>query len=305
MKKKLIVFILLVLLFIGFIAYRFMNLDHEANEGMLKIASSPNATVILNTTTVGKTPFENKVAVGEYLVKLIPEGTASEAATWQGKILINKNTLTYIDRELGTSDNTSAGVVFSISKMPNKPKLPDTGEIEVDSEPNGAIVYLDNDEKGISSLMMSDVPKGEHELSVSLPGYFRRSQKINVEAGFRMHAEFKLAIDPAYKKINDQPKEATDSANLTPTISVGPSGSLQGSPIPTTAALIQFYVIINDTPTGWLRVRESPSLNASETARVDPGVRFPVLETQSGWYKIEYKPNLTGWIAAQYAKKTE
>ena len=56
-----------------------------------------------------------------------------------------------------------------------------TGEIEVETEPTGAIVYLDNDDKGVAPLILTDVPSGTHELSVFLPGFSRRTQKINID----------------------------------------------------------------------------------------------------------------------------
>jgi hypothetical protein len=76
---------------------------------------------------IGKTPFEDKLKVGEYLLKLIPEGNATDTASWQGKINIYKNTLTFVNRELGSSDVTSAGEIFTAVKMKKKPSNPNYG----------------------------------------------------------------------------------------------------------------------------------------------------------------------------------
>jgi len=61
------------------------------------------------------------------------------------------------------------------------------------------------------------------------------------------------------------------------------------------------------TPTGFLRVRSEPSTAGEEVAQVDPGDRFPYLETDedTGWFKIEYEDGEEGWVSNQYAKKVE
>ncbi len=307
MKKKLALLAVMVLLFVIFIAVKFLVLDKQSTDGILKVLSSPSASVFLNNNAIGKTPYEDKVKEGEYMLKLIPEGTATETASWQGKMQIQRNTLSFVDRELGTSDLTSSGVIFTVTKMPTNPKSPDQGEISVESEPDGAIISLDNDEKGIAPLILSDIPHGDHEISVNSPGFFRRSQKVNVEPGFRINAQFKLAQDPAFKKVEElSPQEATASSKSTRSVTPTPinkSGKL--SPTPTTSKTVTsgLMIEVSETSTGWLRVRSEPTVNASESAKVLPGDSFKVLEEQSGWYKINYKDNLTGWISAQYAKK--
>lgn len=300
MKKKLIVLGGLFTAFAFFIAARFFILDKTSNEGILKVLSSPQSSVFLNNNAIGKTPFEDKAPTGEYMLKLIPEGAATETASWQGKVKIYKNALTYVDRELGTSELSSSGVIFSITKMTKKPISGSEGEISVETEPEGAIVYLDNDEKDIAPLLLKNVPEGEHELSVRAPGFFPRSQKVNVVGGFRINAIFKLALDPAFKKVELAENEATASA--TP----GPKANITAIPTPTTqTATSSAIIIITDTPTGWLRVRTQPSINASESAKVKPGDKFKVLDEKAGWYKINYEAKKEGWISARYTKKEE
>lgn len=297
MKNKLVFLLFLILLFGFGMAGKYFFLDQKSTQGELKILSSPVANIFLNDKTSGKTPYEDKIKPGDYILKLIPEGTATDAASWQGKITIYKNALTFVDRELGVSDLTSAGVIFTTSKMKEKPKKKDTGEVEVETEPTGAIVYLDNDEKGIASLILADVAKGEHELTVYSPGFFRRTQKINVEPDFRTTGKFKLALDQSQKKIEDVADEATESAELK---EKGQEGENDASK---SASTKKETVVVKSTPTGWLRVRAEPSISASESARVYPKDKFLLLEEKSGWYKIAYEKDKEGWISAQYADK--
>ncbi len=283
MKNKLVLLLILVILFLGFVFVRFFLLEKQNVYGRLKVITSPTASVFVDNLVIGKTPFEDKYKTGEYILKLIPEGTATDTASWQGKVKIYKNALTYVNRELGSSDITSAGEIFTTTKMDTSPKNANFGEIYVETEPQGAIINLDNDEKGVAPLILSDVVKGDHELSVFMPGFFRRTQKINVEPGYKVNAVFKLAIDQSQKRpspTKKKEKEASSSATSQSTT-----------------------ITINDTPTGWLRVREEPTINASESGRVEPGDKFDLLEEKEGWYKINYEDDKEGWVSAEYCSK--
>ncbi|MBI5122380.1 PEGA domain-containing protein [Candidatus Roizmanbacteria bacterium] len=279
-KNKLSLLLILILLFAVFVGVRFFIFDKQNEYGKLKIISSPTASVFLNSNLIGKTPFEDKYKVGEYLLKLIPETTATDTASWNGKINIYKNSLTYVNRELGSSDITSSGEIFTTAKMTKKPQNAGSGEIYVETEPQGAIITLDSDEKGVAPAIMENVLRGDHELSVFMPGFFRRTQKVNVDPGYRVNAAFKLAIDqssPLAKVTED--KQATGSAKTTKT-----------------------KITIKDTPTGWLRVREEPSLNASESGKVNPGESFDLIDEQDGWYKIKIDGK-EGWVSSTYSSK--
>ena len=257
-------------------------------EGTLKVSSSPEASVFANSMVIGKTPFKDKLKTGEYIIKLIPEGEATATASWTGKVKINKRTVSYINIELGSSDVSTAGEVFTVTRMKKKPKNSGQGQIFVKTDPIGAIVYLDNDEKGVAPLLLDNVIRGEHELSVFMPGFFKRVQKINVDAGYKVNAQFKLAIDESQKINVDKDKETSSEATPSATTEEEKDKNKQ--------------VLIKETPTGWLRVRADASLSASESARVNPGDKFKYLGEKSGWYEIEYEKGKTGWISANYAK---
>jgi hypothetical protein len=291
MRNKLTLLLILVGLFIAFVAIRFFIFDRQNVYGRLKVVSSPAASVFVNNAIIGKTPYEDKYKVGEYLLKLIPEGTATDTASWSGKVNVHKNALTYVNRELGSSDIASAGEIFTTEKMSSPPKNNNYGEIYVETEPQGAIITLDNDEKGVAPLIMQDVLRGDHELSVFMPGFFRRTQKVNVDPGFRVNAAFKLAIDQSQTSVNTSPKQATESAKTGKTL-----------------------VTIDDNPQGWLRVREDASVSATESAKVKPGEKYEFLEEQTGWYKIKFNGNSDGlyegkfdegWVSAEYSTKSE
>lgn len=270
-------------------------MSQNSKDGRLQIISSPHSDVIIDGKPAGKTPFEASFVEGDHNVKLIvSDETASQAAIWESRVQVFKNTRTFVSREIGSNDLTSSGVIMTVQKSSKDASAKNKGRIEIQTEPDGSIVSLDDEQQGITPLILSDVPEGDHELSVSSPGFFRRSQKVKVQAGYTIFAEYKLAIDPSHKKIEkeESPKDATSEAEL----------KTSPTPSPSTSST-QVTVSIKDTGTGFLRVRSEPSVAASESARIKPGDVYTVLEEKSGWYRIEYSKGNDGWISAQYATK--
>jgi len=288
-KGKLILLTVLVFLFGLFLLAKFLLFSNGTELGELKVVSSPESVVYVDQVQIGTTPLPpQKLKVGDYLIKLIPNKEASQSATWQGRVKIYKNAVTYVGRVLGSSDISTAGEISTVTKMESKPSRDGIGEIAVESDPQGALVFLDLDEKGVAPLALSDVPKGTHELSIFLPGFIRRTIKINVEAGFRTSTIVKLAIDLLV------PKESTKSATITDK-SKNTKSSVARS----------IVIKIKETPTGWLRVRSEPSVNASESAKVNPGETYALVEEQPNWYKIIFNEDQEGWLAAQFSEKIQ
>jgi uncharacterized protein YgiM (DUF1202 family) len=48
-----------------------------------------------------------------------------------------------------------------------------------------------------------------------------------------------------------------------------------------------------------------PSTSATEAARINPGDKFTILDTQNGWYQIRYDATNTGWVSGTYVDKVE
>ncbi len=293
MRNKLIILIVLFFSFLIFILIKFFITNNKNDFGELKVDSYPTTTIFLNNLAIGKTPYHNKHKTGEYLIKIIPEGTATDVASWNNKISIFKNTLTYINLELGKSDVLTAGEVITLTKMTKKSSNNNFGEIYIETEPKGAIVLLDNDEKGVAPLILEDVLTGVHEVSVYLPGFVKRTEKIKVISNYRVNIIFKLSLDESYRKIDDLEKDniATESSKKT-----------------------KIYVLVNNNPQGWLRVREDASINATEAAKIKTGEKFEFIEEKDGWYKIKFNGNSEsivsgsfneGWVSKSYVTKIE
>ncbi len=295
MKKKLGLLLILVVLFAVFVLVKFFIFGSSSDYGKLQVLSSPETNVFLNNVLIGKTPINDfQYKTGDALIKMIPAGNATDTASWNGKISIFKNSLTYVNRELGSSDINSAGEIFTTQKMSSPPSNSNNGEIYVDTNPQGAIVTLDNDEKGVAPLILQDVLRGDHELSVYMPGFFRRTQKINVDPGYRVDASFKLAIDQSQTSLQNLPNSNMATPSATP------------------GANNVAYVTINNTPQGWLRVRADASIDATEEAKIKSGGKYPYVDQKNDWYEIKFNNDSaglisgsfdTGWISAEYATK--
>lgn len=264
--------------------------NREPAQGELKIDSNDPAGIFLGTTHLGQTPYEDKVNAGEYTLKLVPDSTAATLSSWQGNIQIVSGLLTYVNADLGDSDFTTAVDVLSLEKVTSK-----VSEIAVTTNPDGATVALDGETRGVTPVSLSQVAAGDHTLAVSSPGFITRTIRLKTTEGYRLNADIKLALSP-------EGGVASQSAQtITPTT----TGSSAPSASSSASTLTKPYAVIKDTPTGYLRVRMDPSTNATEAARVNPGDKFSILDTQDGWYKISYDGKNDGWISGQYADKVE
>jgi len=62
-----------------------------------------------------------------------------------------------------------------------------------------------------------------------------------------------------------------------------------------------YLVVVRKTPTGFLRVRETPG--GIEIARVNPGDKLPFVDENDGWYQIELESGEMGWVSKSYSSK--
>ncbi len=80
-----------------------------------------------------------------------------------------------------------------------------------------------------------------------------------------------------------------------------PEVSLTPSPSP---AAIQAMVVVRDTPTGWLNVREGSGTTYPMITRVYPGESYLLLEEKNEWYKIKIDEDTAGWVFSGYVDKS-
>ena len=312
-KLALIVAGVLILLIGGFLVVR-SRMNKGGAEAVLKVTSTPTATVFLDDKKIGSTPLEEKVDAGEFKLKLISESSTENSVSWEETISLSANLLTYVNRELGASELESAGEVLTLEKI-----SADGAQVAVLSTPDGATVSLDGQSKGTTPTIIEGIEVGSFDLKVETPGYKPRSVKIKTSKGYKLTAAFQLAASdmPANSPTPSSSPSPTSTSSVRPSPrATTPSATARTSPRPSprtspTASAVKSspppkpYVEILDTPVGFLRVRKEPSTSSDELARVNPGEFYSLLDEESGWYKIEYEDAKEGWVSSQYAEKSE
>lgn len=307
-RKVFILGIIVVLIVVIFFLIRFFILNRNPRQGVLKVSTNITARVLLDNRDIGKTPLEQKVDVGEYSIRLVPDSTTRSLSSWQGRVTISGNTVSFINRDLAETELTSAGEQLWLEKISGN-----TTELSVLSVPDGANVLVNDLSKGVTPLIVRDLPAGEHTIVVSSPGFEPRTTRVRLSSGYRVIASVFMAISPsqiANPVVTPEPV-ATESATLkasvtalpTPTATFAVTNTPTRTPTISVAAVVKRVKIL-DTPTGFLRVRKEPSTAAEEIGRAVPGEEYDIIKQQGTWYNITFKQT-SGWISAQYAEAVE
>jgi hypothetical protein len=300
MKMKILYLLLLcVIAGIGIMIKLYVYDRQTALEGNLQIVSVPESSVFVNAEAMGRTPFNHALKPGMYDVKLIPLATdqiaSVSAMSWQGKVEITSRQYTFVRRELNNTEIESAGEILTL-RTSDLPPAEGTGDIEIFTEPAGAIVSLDGEDVGVSPHIIRGVTIGGHEISLYQPKFKRRTIQIKVESGgYTTVLRTALGLDVDFDKKYELARllEASGSARLPSVAPISPTPT--GPPKPTKVKVL-------DTPTGYLRVRAQPSLAGDELTRVKPGESYPYLDEQQSWVKIKLTDK-EGWVSGEYVKK--
>lgn len=255
-------------------------LNREKALGALQVTASPKSKVYLDGKLIGETPLckcegDSMLKVGNYTLRLLPN--EGNFIAYEEKISIGGSVLTVLDRIFGEGA-LGEGKVITLTKLPKSKSV----ELSVLSFPEGVNVYVDNVDSGKTPLTHQNLTASDHELRLTREGYREKTVRIRTVSGYRVTVVATLGVLP----------------DLTPSLA-SPAGQ-----IATSSALPSVTkVIILDTPTGFLRVRESGSLSATEVGRVNPGETFDLIEEKEDWFLIKLEDGKVGWVSNQYAKK--
>ena len=139
-------------------------------------------------------------------------------------------------------------------------------------------VVLDSSIKGNTPILLEDITFSDHEIKILKDGYKEKVVKVKAVEGKRMEVVVNLGI-------------RTDLASE--------------SPVASTSATLTKKVKVLDTPTGFLRVRESPSLESSQSGTVNPGDLLDLISKEEEWYQITLPDGNSGWISSEYAQEED
>jgi len=288
-KKRLFIIIAALFILLSLIFVFFAGIKKK--RAALQLNAHPRATVFIDAKEAGTTPYRNdKLSSGEILIKMVPEDNKGDS--FERKLMLNPETETVINWEFNADYDNQAGEILYLEKT----SLKDRAGLIVACIPDSCSVTVDGQMRGFAPLNLEDVGQGSHRIVISLPGYKEKEIMAKAVNHYRLVVEAKLAKDDFF--LETAKEEATGSADLD-------ADAADIDQTTATADIATPYVVILDTPTGWLRVRSGPSTAATESAKVDPGEKFPLLDEANGWFEIEYEEGSTGWISGTYAEKFE
>ncbi|MDO8551475.1 MAG: SH3 domain-containing protein [bacterium] len=314
MKKTTIVVIVLGVLLLAVAGLVLKNTVLKPLSAGLQVKSVPVSTVFLDGKKLGRTLYEDKkLASGDFTLRLVPENTTSNLSPWERKIKLINGAETIINWSFGESESKSSGEVMTLEKISDSK----TAALQIISSPDSSLVKFDGEPKGFTPLFFDKQEPSDKGITLSASGFEEKTIDIKLLPGYKLILNVKLAeVDSS-----EEDSGSTETENLAPTPSAQTTPSAKQTPTPTPKATVtpkptgkvtptpvsldKPYVTISSTPTGFLRVRSQPSTSASEIAQVKPGESYPLLDEQSGWYKIPYQEGKEGWISGQYAKKFE
>ena len=261
----------------------------------LLVTADPQANIQVNQEPSGLSPFRNNdLKAGEYDIKIIPQDPSLQP--WESRVSLTAGTLTIVERHLAVDPTKAHGFVLHFTKTDKK----DSAEISITSIPNSVSVLIDSQPAGFTPTFNNSITPGTHTITLTAPGYQDEIINANIQAGHQLNIDSQLASQSV-----EVPLTPTSTPTPTPPPDPSPTSSPGTiTPLPsqaTSAAITRPYVEILSTPTGWLRVRQEPTTSSSEIAKVNPGDKFPYLDSQSGWYQIQLTDQ-SGWISGTYAK---
>ncbi|HVA96529.1 MAG TPA: PEGA domain-containing protein [Candidatus Acidoferrales bacterium] len=288
MKKIAVVFIISFILALGLFLGVQYYLNIRAQKGALQVTSSPQSKVYLNGSYLGQTPLckcqaTDMVTPGDYTISLVP--LDSSLQEFQEKVTISEGVLTVVDRKFGLNGQ-SEGSIISLSPLADN----SAAQLEVVSFPQGANVLLDDQNIGTTPVFYHNPTESDHDLKISKEGYNEKEIRIRTPLGYKLTVA-------AYLSTSTTSLDAAPTTAATPT----PSTEASTSPIPTPT--VTNSVVILNTPTGYLWVREGPSVSAGQITQVKPGAKYPLISEENNWYEITLSDGTTGWVSGQYAKK--
>lgn len=242
----------------------------------VEITSYPAADVYIDGKEMGTTPYKNlELEPGETEIKLV-----TDSRQLIKTLDLQNNINTVIDWQFGENEDMDSGYILYLEKTGDE-----KASAIVSTNPDKATIKIDGEIKGMSPITIQEIEEGDRQLTVSFVEHKSVSVYMKAISGYRLVIETKLAQEESnMDELIAEQEDSTESS-----LSVDQLG----------------MVTIEETETGWLKVREASSSASGELTRVNPGESYSLIEEGEGWYKIDLGDETTGWISADYAKKDE
>ncbi len=196
----------------------------------------------------------------------------ADSASWQSEVSLSNGTMAVINRELAPSAASSSGEILTLN--------PGRGVVVV-STPSGAGVEIDGQPAGKTPLSVSSLSSGEHTFILSHDGFLKRSIRASIPDGLALNIAVDLAVS-----------------------------ELDLGVLPTPAVQVPVKLVVKQTSTGFLRLRDQPSTAGKELAQISSGEVLTEEEELSGWVKVQTDEQsspsgkgVEGYVSAAYVSK--
>jgi hypothetical protein len=231
----------------------------------IEIMTNPSAKIYINGKNEGDTPYKsNNLKPGEIDLKL-----EYKDITVNKKIKLKDGLGSVVYWDFGENEEESGGYVLSMEKTGNKKTI----GLIVSAIPTESTLSVDDKNVDYAPKKIDDLGEGDKKITVSFPSYKSANIFTKGIKGYRLIIETKLAKEKVIEEVIKEPPVSLAE---------------------------KIMVVIKDTETGWLRVRQTSSVLGKEIARVNPKESFELLEENDKWVKIKLKENQEGWVSINY-----
>jgi len=265
--------------------------DNDGSENTIRIVSEPSgADVYIDDSKVGKTPFSSgAITNGDYTLKLVYPGYESSEA----RINVQKGYTLNVSVKMFPYPVNPVVEMFEDSENLYNVSLDNP---TVTSDPQSwvkGLIYW-NTTRGINLDNTGMNKEKVFDFFVDYKGniYDANGNPVSTQEDLEKLKDLKkgayLGASTSDSGITDEARKALEKLSSAG-VSIAKSETAK----------------IKATPYGWLRVRDTPSLNGAEIARVNSGDEYKVLEKETGWIKIKVSDTVEGWVSDAYIELSE
>lgn len=234
----------------------------------IEITTQPPVKIKIDGKEAGMSPYKNRaIKTGLVEIKIGQEGIGF----WNKQLDLKKNISTIINWTFGKSDNYSGGYVLSMEKSWEK-----NSGIIIASSPYRATVLIGGENRGQTPIFLADLTDGDKEIKIVMPGF------VSINLGVRPVEGYQIVLEAILAK-----EEKVIVVTPTPISSPQEVGS---------------KIKILKTDTGWLRVRDLPSLAGLEIDRVNPEEIYDTVGDSGEWTHIIVREK-QGWVSTKFVEK--
>ncbi len=237
----------------------------------LRVESNVESDVYVNGEHIGVTPLTHETLATKTLLKVVPHEKNSDYLPYETALSLTPQTKTIVRHNFSSA---FSGTTTQIMSLKNESK--NSSPITIVTNPESAYVFVNNEYMGTSPLRI-EKPPSTYSVQVMHTGFQAMQVTLKSVLGYNLTAFLDLAAQP------DVDRNTNQSA----------SRAQQGTSI----------VTILKTPTGYVRVHESPQESAQEISRAIIGreYQFEAYSPLKDWIEINLNASESGWILTKYA----